>query len=69
MALTVGEILNMEEFREYRVLCGKKGLGREVSHRHSDGHPPTFRTGCAAERLSFPPAFCYSSCRRMSGSN
>lgn len=31
MALTVGEILNMEEFREYRVLCGKKGLGREVS--------------------------------------
>mgnify|MGYP000165825747 CR=1 FL=1 len=31
MALTVGEILNMEEFREYRLICGKKGLGREVS--------------------------------------
>ncbi len=31
MALTVGEILNMEELRDYRVLCGKKGLGREVS--------------------------------------
>ena len=32
MALTVGEILNMEEFREYRVLCGKRGLAQEVSN-------------------------------------
>lgn len=31
MSLTVGEILNMEELHEYRVLCGKKGLTREVS--------------------------------------
>lgn len=31
MSLTVGEILNMEELRDYRVLCGKKGLNREVS--------------------------------------
>lgn len=31
MPLTVGEILNMEELKEYRILCGKRGLNREVS--------------------------------------
>ncbi len=31
MSLTVGDILNMEELRDYRILGGKKGLGREVS--------------------------------------
>lgn len=31
MSLTVGEILNMEELKDYRVLCGKKGVNREVS--------------------------------------
>ena len=31
MSLTVGEILNMEELRDYRILCGKRGLNHEVS--------------------------------------
>ena len=31
MSLTVGDILNLEELRDYRILGGKKGLGREVS--------------------------------------
>ena len=31
MSLTVGDILNMEELRDYRNLVGKKGHGRAVS--------------------------------------